>query len=105
MVTMDTSKSVSGKSSCTIGSDGLRVCTDVICTPPLLWRCTSEGQCSCQAATQIPTARASMACEVRILYTVADPAAPQVAPMGEWCDAAGVELAVAVILAKLLGAR
>ena len=46
-----------------------------------------------------------MACEVRITYPQNDPASPTVAPMGPWCDAAGMELAVAIALAKLLGAK
>lgn len=46
-----------------------------------------------------------MACEVRIQYPQADPANVSVGPMGAWCDAAGMELAVAIALARLLGAK
>jgi hypothetical protein len=45
----------------------------------------------------------AMACEARITYPQGDPSNATMQPMGPWCDAAGVELAVAVMLAKLLG--
>lgn len=45
-----------------------------------------------------------MACQVSIVYAQDRPHEPQLLPMGPWCDAAGMELAVAVMLARLLGA-
>lgn len=56
-----------------------------------------------QCAYQPPIS--SMACEVRIQYAQGDPTNPAIGQLGPWCDAAGVELAVAVMLARLLGAK
>lgn len=80
------------------------------CAPPTVPQCVidpslpvipnlpgSNVVCTCQQPV--------MACEVRITYPQNDPNAISIAPMGPWCDAAGIELAVAVALAKLLGAK
>lgn len=73
------------------------------CIPPLIWKC--EGQldgstlCSCSPAPP----RAVQMCQVSIIYNPDIPNAPFMLPMSPGCDAAGVELAVAVMLAKLLG--
>lgn len=44
------------------------------------------------------------ACQVTIAFAPANPSSPTLQSSGP-CDAAGIELAVAVMLAKLLGAR
>jgi hypothetical protein len=52
------------------------------------------------------TSTAPQACEVRIQYAPSSPWQPSdIAPLPAGCDAAGIELAVAVTLAKLLGAK
>jgi hypothetical protein len=54
--------------------------------------------------TPANTQQSPQACEVRFQYHPATPTAPgDLAPMPVGCDAAGVELAVAVMLARLLG--
>lgn len=71
------------------------------CIAPLIWRCQTNsygGQvCGC-----VPLQTPEPVCEVRIIYT--DPQTPTIQSSSA-CDAAGVELALAVMLAKLLGAR
>lgn len=66
---------------------------------PLGWvrACDANGACVCLA----PPPRA---CEVVIVYPAGYPAAAQIPPRDAHCDQAGFELALAVILAKLLGA-
>lgn len=87
--------------------DGSVVCIDPpFCTPPLTRACDARGDnCQCVPLPPGPPPRPKMVCEVRIQYVEDAPHAPEVGPMGPWCDGAGAELAVAVILARLLGAR
>jgi hypothetical protein len=77
--------------------DALTFC----CTAPEVLLCEPGGilRCSC-----IRPAAPVMACEVRIQYPENDPAHPTLMPTASWCDSSGIELALAVILAKSLGA-
>jgi hypothetical protein len=89
------------------------------CTAPLFPKCDQAQVCVCLTpppgcqfdvtrnmlvcTSQPPANPPAPACTLTIGYT--DPAAPALATPAGACDDAGVELAVAVILAKLLGAR
>lgn len=68
-----------------------------VCKP----RTPPEPVCQCETPTPPPVT--AMACQVSIIYPQNDPANPSVLPMGSWCDGAGAELAVAVVLARMLG--
>lgn len=91
--------------SCTFDAGrGMTVCQDVnppkptspSCVPPLIWTCTAPAACAC-------TAPSATTCTLTITYANEDPAIPVMAPLPAGCDAASAELAIAVILAKLLG--
>jgi hypothetical protein len=74
-----------------------------LCEPPREVVCvgTSEGptQCSCAAVPPPPRD-----CIVTITYRDSDPAQP-IAVTDPACDQVGIELAIAVVLARLLGAK
>jgi hypothetical protein len=72
----------------------------ILCEAPSIRVCSPADPDVCRC--EIPTS--AMLCEVRISYAQNDPAHPTVAPMAPYCDGAGVELAIALILAKSLGA-
>lgn len=77
--------------------------TEVCATPDPRCQLADFPDCPGRPAPRTPVA--AMICEIRIQYTQGDPANPMIAAMGPWCDSAGTELAVAVMLARLLGAR
>ena len=54
--------------------------------------------CTCAPAHPV------MSCQVSIIYPQNDPTNTRMLPMGPWCDAAGMRLATAVALARMLGA-
>lgn len=72
--------------------------TPPVCTPPQVAFCETAKPCVC-ILTPPPPPRP---CQVTITYSDASPGTPQV-DASPWCDSAGVELAVAVALARLLG--
>jgi hypothetical protein len=80
--------------------DGLEVCAvrPFGCILPEVPVCEPGAECACR----IPVS--AMVCEVRIQYAQGEPTKPVIGGAAPWCDAAGIELALAVILARLLGA-
>lgn len=108
--------------TCTI-VDGVEICTIVTapsCIPGLIWKGpVPGGACACpddgvlagivdgRAICSIPLTPAqppaATMCTAKIVAPVADPNAATLVTEG--CDAASLELALAVILARLLGAR
>lgn len=82
---------------CILHPDGT---VSACCKLPETIVCDPAGSTNCRCA--VPST--AMACQVSIVYAQDRPHEPQILPMGPWCDAAGMELAVAVALARLLGA-
>jgi hypothetical protein len=108
---------MSHESGCQPHGDQVLCIDPPMCFKPAQWVCAANGPISCQCEVpppvfsppiftprdQIPVGE--LVCEVRMQYPVSDPAAPTVMAMGPWCDAAGAELAIAIMLARMLGAR
>lgn len=71
---------------------------DVFCDPPLVRVCdlTNPQSCRCEAAS---------ACTLTISYPANDPNAVVASPVPAYCDGAGLELAVSIILMRMLGGR
>lgn len=91
---------------CYPGPTGEVICSDpLICGKPRQWVCDPNSatvSCRCeQVFTQVP----GKLCTASIVYGANTPATPWLVPMEAHCDAAGVELAIAVMLARLLGAN
>lgn len=81
--------------------DGTPVCLGpppILCESPAVQVCDAI-RCSCQ----VPIS--AMACQVSIVYRQGDPTTPVLMPMAPYCDGAGAELALAIILARVLGAK
>ncbi len=72
---------------------GICLPTAPSCIPGYIWQCNS-GVCSCQ-----PVERS---CTVSITYMQGAPYMPTLVPMEAHCDAAGVEIAIVMMLAKLM---
>lgn len=88
-------------------TDGSLICStppELTCAEPFARACDPAAPHVCRCAATLQQPASAMACQVSIVYTQERPQDPQLLPMGAWCDAAGMELAVAVILARLLGA-
>jgi hypothetical protein len=88
----------------------------VSCIPPLLWNGTACVPETCPAG-QVPVGStpegrlicgapppATTVCQLAVTYKSDIPASAQISAPPPGCDQAGVELAIAVILAKMLGA-
>lgn len=71
-----------------------------VCTAPEVVFCYPGGSCVCV----LPLPPPPRACTVTIIYPDVAPSQVQISKSPDGCDAAGVELAVAVALARLLGA-
>lgn len=86
----------------------------VSCVPPLLWhtdRCECpDGSLPTYSGTTPmcivppPPPPPAILCQVTISYPQTVPAAPQVSTVTPGCDAAGLELAIVIILGRMLGA-
>jgi hypothetical protein len=79
------------------------VCTAVpppTCTPPTTLYCDQQGTCACVQLGPPPRA-----CEVSIVYPDGRPDLAQITSSSEYCDGAGVELALAMALARILAGR
>lgn len=74
-----------------------------MCFAPAQWVCSKNGPVQCQCVV-VPTKDPGRLCTASIVYGVNTPENPQLVPMELHCDAAGVELAIAVMLSRLLGA-
>lgn len=104
--------------------DGLCQTITATCVPPLQFQCTSLQplQCGCVDATPapqpvprpdplqwrtawgLPLGIAPAQCALQVSYPNNNPSDVQaVAPVG--CDQAGIELALAVLLARLMGGK
>lgn len=89
---------------CYPGPTGDLVCSDpLLCEKPKQWICSPNGVQSCRCE-QVFTQDPGKLCTASIVYGVNTPANPYLVPMEAHCDAAGLELAVAVMLSRLLGA-
>lgn len=90
------------KGGCTIvdPSSGLARCVDPpMCFRPAQWVCAEVGTVSCQCVV-VPRLDAGRLCTASIVYGVNTPANPSLVPMEAHCSAAGVEIALAVMLAR-----
>ena len=74
------------------------------CFAPARWVCAPRGTISCTCELPPPTLAVQSRPGASVVYGVNTPSNPALNPMEPWCDAAGVELALAVMLARLLGA-
>lgn len=74
--------------------------TEVICVPPAVRVCPGIGACECLVVDPRPTPPPKT-CTVSITYPENQPQKPTLQAMD--CDQAGAELAIALILARLLG--
>lgn len=96
-----------GRKNCRLDpSSGVMVCVDPeICEAPAAWVCADRGpmSCTCQLLPAKPPVQGPL-CTASLVYPASTPAAVSLVPMEPWCEAAGVELAIAVLLARLLGA-
>lgn len=82
------------------------VCIDPpMCFKPAVWVCNPNSlTVSCVCELPPPTQAPGRLCTASVVYGVNTPGNPALNPMEPHCDAAGVELALAVMLARLLGA-
>lgn len=106
--------------ACQSQPDGTFICNTVSCVPPLLFH---TNRCECpdgslpsydypgyslgmpMCAVVLPPAVTAPQCVVTITYQATTPDVPQIVNSGlPACDG-GAEIALAVMLAKLLGAR
>lgn len=90
-------------------SDGGEIiCIDPpMCFKPAQWVCNPNSvtvSCVCSLPPPIYSPPPGRLCTASIVYGVNTPANPALVPMQAHCDAAGLELALAVMLARLLGA-
>lgn len=79
------------------GGESLCIVPPTSCKPGQVQICTDSFRCTCVAGDQVRLCTASIA------YPAGQPAAAWLVPMEPHCDGAGAELAIAVILARLLG--
>lgn len=78
----------------------------VSCVPPLLWhtdRCECPDGSTPSAGPDGPMC--GNACTITVSYSAGNPSDATLGPRRQDCDAAGAELAIAVVLAKSLGMR
>lgn len=73
------------------------------CFKPAQWVCNPHGTLSCRCEVPV-TNQPGRLCTASVVYTEHAPTNPTLVPMEAHCGAAGVEVALAVMLAKLLGA-
>lgn len=84
----------------------------MVCPPPQVPTCVVTGPpwpgmpganmvCTCVASVPLPLPT-SASCTVSIVYPSDNPGAVYLAAKNSYCDGTGVEIALAVLLAKLL---
>lgn len=90
------------RKSCTVHPvTGQIVCNDpIFCEPPAIYTCSPSAPTLCQCFVPPPVE----GCVLTITYAKEHPALPTLTSQNPSCDAAGMELALAVVLARLLGA-
>jgi hypothetical protein len=74
------------------------------CKPPGYVLCTVDSGCKCTVEA-ITVPEPPKPCQMLIKYENNDPNTVTFVYDGSACDAAGIELALAILLAKMLGAR
>lgn len=76
------------------------VCVDPPqCFAPARWVCAERGPVSCQCVV-VPTIDPGRPCTASVTYGVNTPSNPTLVPMEAHCSAAGVEIALMVMLAR-----
>lgn len=90
--------------ACTLNpATGMIICIDppgIFCDPPRVRVCSPSAPTLCQCQLVAPVQQ----CTLTITYLEPNPSAPTLVTPAPGCDGAGAELALAVILARLLGA-
>jgi hypothetical protein len=93
------------KSICTTGPDGHQWCSTGICNPPSQWQVQGDSLVCVSPTMPPPPPAPSGTCTITIL---GDAARPELGPTvigNSGCDVAGMELLIAMALAKILGGR
>lgn len=73
----------------------------IVCAPPAVEVCEPAPSTVCFCATPVPK---PPLCTVSFVYSKSDPGSVYLAASEPHCDQAGMELAIAILLARLLGA-
>lgn len=72
------------------------------CFAPARWVCATQGTVSCVCELPAPTLAPGKLCTASIVYGVNTPSTAYLVPMEPHCDAAGIEIAISVIIWKCM---